>query len=368
MQKFVVAILMLSSLLFLGSAAASSVEVAGGQIVASAIQTGATATGGGTYYNPTGIDIGSDFFLYVMGGNWDHGPDGPCFGDKIFAFKSPYTAAGMYSAFQFVARISPCDGKSYGPGQVFHDGQYRMVADQSDQVNFSSLVLGTSSNGVYWTWQDFIASTNGVQLYAPVLQASTVQYCHCDSGCHCHSSWWGFFPFSSGGTQRTGRMSVELGSHYPRGYRVKILSGGQWLTVNDSTGEFSFTPDNVWPGVVVRSLVWDVDRWELWAHKNVPHNGCSNCTGSYNQGPFGSTFVFREVDTTGWMGPEETVYSAIRCMPADGHVARLFPFRVNDPSGRKLLYSATNDANICTQSPGDNGYSGMQVVVTEVDN
>lgn len=371
MKSFMRSALTCAMLLASHEVIASSVEITGGptvgaQVVVSAVQTGKPSSAYGTYYNPTGIQIGNDFYLYVMGGNWDHGPGGTCTGDKIFAFKAPYTASSMYGPFQYVTRISPCDGRSYGPGQVFYDGSYRIVADVSDQTTFDELVLGTSADGVSWSWQDFIKTDSGIQILAPVLVGSTLRRFYCDPTCHSHHTWWGYFPFSSGFSSFTGRMQVDVSTKWPRGFRVSILSGGQWQAVNDLTGEFSFIPDNVWSDVSVRSLLEDDGRWELWAYRNVAHNGCTTCTGSYNEGFAGSTFEFREVFADKSFGPVEPVHSLVRCMPSNGHVDRLFPFRVNDPSGRKLLYSATNDENICGQPPGSNGFVGMYVVVTEV--
>jgi len=342
----------------------SSVEISGGQTVVSAVESGEPSSTGGAYNNPTGIPIGGDFFLYAQGGNWDHGPGGSCPGDKILAFKNPYTSTGMTTPFQFVTRISPCDGAAYGPGQVFSsNGQYYMVADRSDTVTFQELVLGTSTNGVQWTWQDFIRHTGSVEIYSPVL-VSGLSWFVCNPGCFSHTNWWGFFPFTTPG-RGTGRISVDVSNQYPRGFRVKILSGGQWVTVDDYTGEFSFTPDSVWNDVGVRSLAWDEDHWELWAFTNVPHNGCSPCDGEYDNGFAGTTFKFRNVYSEGSsLGPIQQVYSMVRCMPSDSHVGRMFPFRVNDPSGSKLLYSSTTDENICTTT---NPFAGSYVVVTELD-
>ena len=53
-------------------------------------------------------------------------------------------------------------------------------------------------------------------------------------------------------------------------------------------------------------------------------------------------------------------------------MGRLYPFRHNSSGGLKLLYSATNDANICTVCPTPgatcNPFVGMYVVYTLVDN
>lgn len=379
-RSTVISLVVVFFLTFSGPALSSSTEIQSHGTTVSATQfTGDPLSG--AFYNVTGIRVGSEFFLYVQGALGD-GPVGPgqagCPLDKIFLFKAPYTSAGMKGEFEFVRRISPCTtfvnengelkNSAYGAGQVFYDGQYRLLVDRSDQMLFKDIFLGTSTNGVNWTWELFIHSTssNEVEVVSPVLLPSSLKTCHCTPTCHCHNHWWGFFTFNSPSTQGTGQMKVDWGPEYPRGFRVSILSGGQWLIVNDNTGDFSFTPDNVWPGVSVKTLFNNQGHFELWGFKNVPHNGCAPCSGSYNNGFAGTTFIFRNVTEDFVFGPVESVDSNVRCMPSDSHVGRLYPFRVNGPSGEKFLFSSTNDQNICNPNLfGD--FQGMYTVTTEVD-
>jgi hypothetical protein len=369
----------LSTTCLVGPISADTMELAGGQTIVSALQTpGMWDRKQGAYYHPTGIDIGNKFYLYVQGGNWDHGPSGPgqgpCEGDKIFVFEADYTTQGMVTDMDFVRRISDCDGvplqHSWSPGQVFRDGsQYWMTSSRSDQANFHTVVLGNSSDGINWTWQDFLRADYGggdLEIHQPILVADPLRRIYCNPGCYSHHTWWGYFNFELPGFYwGTGRIVVDYSQQYPRGFRVKILSGGTWRIVDDWTGVVDFLPDDVWTGFNAKSLAWNVDHWELWGHKNVLHNGCAPCSGPYNNGFGGSTFTYREVSPT-FFGPEQTVLQGFRCMPSDSHMGRLYPFRVNDPTGRKFLYSMTNDKDICTATT--NEWVGAHVVVTELSN
>ncbi|HEX2163020.1 MAG TPA: hypothetical protein VHM02_03650 [Thermoanaerobaculia bacterium] len=247
-----------------------------------------------------------------------------------------------------------------------------MIADYTDDPfaeEFEELVLGTSTDGVHWTWEDFLNTDHlFLEMHSPVMVADPTKEIICGLECHGHSYWWGFFNFNTPTTAGTGRMKVDVSTAYPRGFRVHILSGGVWQQVDDSTGFVNFAPDAVWPGVFSRSLMWNVDHWELWGYKNVSPNGCAPCSGGfYDNFGAGSTFTYRQVaGINGSLGAPQGVFSNIRCMPSDHPIGRLYPFRVNGPSGRRFLYSTTNDANACKQL--FNPFQGTYVVVTEVSN
>lgn len=62
----------------------------------------------------------------------------------------------------------------------------------------------------------------------------------------------------------------------------------------------------------------------------------------------------------------QQVTSQIRCLPSDNGVGRLFPFRINDMNGKRLLYSSSNDRNCSNLNP--NPFVGMINLWTEVNN
>jgi hypothetical protein len=387
------------SLILLPSASVSaqSTETAGGQIVIGADQFTPGNLKSGTYYNPSGIVVGSKFYMYVQGGQFNDAtaPWRSCDGDQILLFSAPNTHAGLRGRFApgtivggSNARISPCetdtgngsDGNPthtnspifsqkhhYTAGQVFYDGNYRIISAASNYPganDFTTLILGSSSDGVKWHWEQFIHSTSGVGMAEMALQAGLSRF-YCDPDCFAHTAWWGFFRIGFSGT---GLIKVDVSQKYPRGFRVWIYAtDSTWKQVDDLTGDYGFTPQKVWPGVVPKAINYNVDHYELWATSFTPHNGCSPCTGSYCNGFAGTTFSYRTVDSVFNLGPVQSVFSAIRCMPSDYSVGRHYPFRYNDPNAKKLLYSATNDRNICDPNICSNVFVGMYVVVTVVD-
>lgn len=401
-MKTTVSLIVISVLLLSASASAQSVETAGttanGQIIVGADQFTPGDLKSGTYYNPSGLVVGSRFYLYVQGGQFNSAtaPWKPCVGDKILLFSTPNTSAGLRSRFTpgstgtngSKARISPCetdtgngsDGNPthtaspifaqqhhYTTGQVFNDGKYRMVAAASNYpgaTDFTTLILGSSTNGVQWNWEPFIRSTSGVGMPEVAFQVG-MSSAYCNPTCNTHTPWWGFFRIGFAGT---GLIKVDASAQYPRGFRVWIYANDStWKQVDDVTGDYSFTPQNVWPGATPKSITFNVDHYELWAKINVAHNGCGACPSSTCNGSSGTTFFYRTVDDLFNLGPVQSVYSQIRCMPSNSSVGRLYPFRFNDLTGQKLLYSATNDQNICDTATCSNPFVGMYVVVTTVD-
>lgn len=396
-----IGIIALAALAAAGAASADTVENGGNQIVVGADQFTPGDLKSGTYYNPSGIVVGSKFYLYVQGGQFNHAtaPWHSCDGDQILLFSTPNTSTGLRSRFApgtgsggANARVSPCetdtgngsDGNPthtsspiftqkhhYTAGQVFYDGQYRLISAASNYpgaTDFSTLILGSSTNGVQWHWQPFIRSTTGLGLPEVAFQVGTSS-AYCNPNCYTHTPWWGFFRLNFADT---GMIKVDVSQQYPRGFRVWIYAtDNTWKQVDDTSGDFSFTPKNVWPGATVKAISYVVDHYELWATSYVAHNGCAPCS-TYNNGFAGTTFAYRTVDQNFTLGPVQSAYSQVRCLPSDSDVGRLYPFRFNSSGGLKLLYSATNDANICAVCPTPgvscNPFIGMYVVYTTVTN
>lgn len=386
-----------------GTAWATSVEMSSsaavGQTVVSPTLYGSALSG--TYYNPTGVEIAGNLYLYAQGGQFTGGTDlaatpwRDCKGDQILLFRVPTSGSSLTSTFpkNNVVRISPCSSDSpaqfpyhtndplfdidhhWTVGGIFDLGtELGLVAAASNYpgaTDFSQLVIGWSPDGVQWSWEPFIHSTTGVDMETVVLQASPYSSAYCNPTCHSHRNVWGFFRLGYSGV---GRINIDLSSQWPRGYRVTILANDNtWKAVDDNTGAFSFTPKNVWPGAQPKSIVWDEedDQWELWASYvfgRDPAFSCyPSCGSGYANGDSSNlqqTLKYRPVGTgTTAMGTEQSVFSQIRCMPAIYSFGRMYPFRYDDPIGRRLLYSATNDQNVCSGA----SFEGMYIVVTEVD-
>ena len=78
----------------------------------------------------------------------------------------------------------------------------------------------------------------------------------------------------------------------------------------------------------------------------------------------GAGFVFWRV-TPSSSGPANIVRSRTRFLPSGYAESRMFPFRWSSPTGRRFLFSATNDANICRELLFSSYYK-MYVVRTEL--
>lgn len=392
--------MILFSILTLCLLAPSAVDAA--EVEAAAVQTNVIEPEdfghgplGATFYNPTGVKVGNELFLYVQGG-----PTGseaqPCAGDKIYLFRAPWTQTGLRSQFQWesqtqvsferddgtvenegvTGRVSPCKSTDhhYGLGGVFVNGgsgQYVMMLDQASFPTanvFREILIGFSNDGVSWSWEPFVESTGNYSILDVTLKSSDVSSIYCNPSCHSHTTWWGFFRFGPGdnGSGRVGKMKVDYSSQYPRGFRVWIQSGGVWAQVNDTTGEYSFQPDDVRPNgasFAPNALVDNNGQLELWAFQS----GVSGCGCDFGNG---STFLNRSVDfgSLGTIsGSRVSVFSKTRCMPSDNGVGRLFPFVITGPSGKRLLYSSSNDKNCTNLQSGGHAFVGMYTLVTELE-
>ena len=226
-----------------------------------------------------------------------------------------------------------------------------------------------------------------------------------------NAEWWGFFNYWSG-SSNAGEMLIDWDSTGT----VPTVS----VVTNGTPGSYTFTPLpqnggaggsstlNVTPyafrtNVNVKTLLFDptVNAWQLWGSANLgtydqnvscntstvltcsTPGGCATGDGSgcpYGQAcnvflrntgapgeviqGNGSGFLWWAV-TRFTFGGDNGVYSLTRYLPSGWEFARIFPFRWNSPTGRRYLFSATNDANICSQFLFS-GFYKMYVVQTEV--
>jgi len=278
--------------------------------------------------------------------------------------------------------------------QQFH-GKRETIRDLADVVTHTIDIVVQAESFIH---------SNGTVLLNPILLST--------GGGTNNAQWWGFFNFWSG-TSAIGQMSVDWDSTgtVPTVKMLTNVSGSTytWRTLTSTGGAggsalLDFAP---WAHRIpanAKSLINDAATgvYQLWAGTdrlgtygaNVNCNttttrlcttagGCATGDGSgcpqgatcnvflRNTGSpgevmsgVGSGFVWYPV-TRFTFGADNVVYSRTRALPSGYAEARMFPFRWNSPTGRRYLFSATNDANICTQflfSP----YLKMYVVRTEL--
>ncbi|HEY2828978.1 MAG TPA: hypothetical protein VGJ88_02600 [Thermoanaerobaculia bacterium] len=251
--------------------------------------------------------------------------------------------------------------------------------------------------------QSFIHTSSIYMLNAVLLSTSAFKN---------NSEWWGFFNFWSGSPQ-VGEMLVDWDSTgtVPTVSMVSAVSGGAYtfrtLAQNGGAGgssELDFVPYGFRTNVNVKTLLYDptAATYQLWGGANIgPYDagnvscdttktlkcttpgGCRTGDGSgcpYNQTcnvflrntgvagdsiqGSGSGFLWWPVNRFSF-GADNRVSSLTRFLPSGWEFARMFPFRWNSPTGRRFLFSATNDDNICTQFLFG-GFYKMYVVKTEV--
>jgi len=226
-----------------------------------------------------------------------------------------------------------------------------------------------------------------------------------------NAQWWGFFNFWNG-TGEAGELLVDWDSTgtVPTVSVVSNVSGGSYtftpLPQNGGAGGSStlnFVPYAFRTNVNVKSLLYDptVAAYQLWGSASLgtydANVGCDTtqrlvcntpggcATGDGSGCPYGqSCNVFlRNTGAAGeviqgngsgflwWgvtrfsFGGDNGVYSQTRYLPSGYELARIFPFRWDSPTGRRYLFSATNDTNICSQFLFS-GFYKMYVVQTEV--
>jgi len=334
----------------------------------------------GRFYNPAGVKVGNNYYIYVQGGayvNVTTGPGSECtaVGEEILLFKAPWTAQGLRSPFTYVKTITPCrtdvPDVHYELGSVFQsstDGKYKILVDETENGasvgngNFKRILLGSSTDGLTWTWSPFLQqSTVGSVTYS-FLESTLVQ-------ATANTNWWGMYLWGTTGSENlmVGQIRVIQDAMNPRGFVAYLLaSDGTWKPVNDD-GTVNFDPKGLWSvfasdGGSATAIILNNGAWESWGSL-----GPGTATAGCNDGDiYDSTLIYRTVTQTGLPGPLQTVTSSVRPMPTINSSGRLYPFRLNDMNGAKLLYSASTD-RMCTEGRLS-GWKGMEVVLTEVDN
>ena len=336
----------------------------------------------GRFYRPTGVRVGSKYFLYVQGGAYrgvTTGPGSetcPAIGEKALAFSTPYTSAGLRSAFTYEKAVSPCNPATdvhYQTGSAFissTDNKIKLTIDETEggsapqAAHFKRILLGSSTDGKNFTWSTFMKQSVIGGITYSVAQATLVQ-------ATANSNWWGTFQWAwcqrcdntdGTGFWQQGRIRVLMDATNPRGYVIDVLKsdGATWGRVAND-GSFNFVPYNTFYGGA-RSIVLNNGQWEAWTNGGAtPNGGCDD--GDPNSS---STFFYYTVSQQGSFGAVQNVTSTSRAMPSSNLAGRLDGFRMNDMNGKRLLYSVSTD-RMC-QAGLLNGFRGMEILLTEVNN
>lgn len=222
-----------------------------------------------------------------------------------------------------------------------------------------------------------------------------------------NASWWGFFNFGNG----IGQMSVDWDAMGNPTVKMVTNPGSPytWTTLTSTGGaggsaNLNFTPYSFKSNANAKTLLYDptYGGYQLWAtsfdlgtyNQYVSCNtanaftcttigGCRGADQSVcpygqscnyflrNTGPAGETvsgtgsgFMWWPVTQTSF-GAGNVVYSFVRYLPSGYTEARMFPFRWNSPTGKRYLFSATNDDHICDELLFSQ-YWKMYVVMQEV--
>lgn len=287
---------------------------------------------------------------------------------------------------------------------------WHLLADVSNTRDFHNVWHAVSSDGIDWTW-DISGSLNtsktesirespgqpggDVVKHKIVSNWSANPFLKSDSfgllnpiltavdGSN-NAEWWGFFNLVGG----VGALRVGWSTGAPA---VSVLTNSTppWTPV--SNGNLTGINPRVLYPANVKTLLLDPTsgQYQLWGSVAAGTYGSNvDCaTGNSATCSFqpncptgdGSTVAFGGMGRPFWLntGPQgdvpcptcqgaglawwpvthatenlppiNTVFSQVRSMPSGYEVARLFPFRWNSPTGNRYLFSATNDAHICTE-------------------
>ncbi|MFL6233832.1 MAG: hypothetical protein ACJ76N_11915 [Thermoanaerobaculia bacterium] len=155
---------------------------------------------------------------------------------------------------------------------------------------------------------------------------------------------------------------------------------GNYVSCNKSTtATVSCSPSNCQiqlpDGTLVAGCSLIGDRTDSACNSLTPPPGCKCLPQGFTAAPFpyntygqsaGSGFRWWTVTQTSISG-ENGVYSQTRSLPSGYQNARTDPFRWNSASGKRYLFSSTNDRNICSKFLWSS-LAGQQIVVTTVAN
>lgn len=353
----------------------------------------------GRFYNPYGIVIGGNLFLYVQGGvynsaNGGPGSECPVSGEQILVFSAPYTFSGIRNPFTYRNIASPCYGVNhhYQVGSVFQsawDGKYKLLVDETDvgtsiaAGNFKRTLLLTSSDGLSWSRQVNLHDGNTPPLIAQsVIGGLTVSVLEValTQGA---SNWWGTFSFGtnvSGCDCALGRMKVVQDAANVRGFVVSIFgTDDQWHAVNDD-GTFTFMPkdtNNATTPMKKVVLINHAGHWEAWGNTFSQAQALDPMDPGCDDGsPYRDSIVMATIsEATTVLGTPVYMTSSLNTnldpklnwpVATRNDLGRQYPWRFDDSWGKSIIYSGSTD-RYCWANGTNVGYRGTEILLTVLD-
>jgi hypothetical protein len=341
------------------------------------------------FYGMASAVVGSEMFFYVGGGSYGsqgyavNGPGGECPREDVMIFSVPNTHAGLRGTAGITYRgpATPCDNAHYTLGTVFRDpsrgNRYFLLATRSAEDSgcptaFCQLYVGESADGLHWTWSTLARFSNGL---------SVVDGLHVLPDPARPGVWFGAFEFGPPGSIISSTGFVRVNWNTGLLDIATSLSPLQFRSypIGSSITD-SFTPAVAW-ATRTNALAKINGGFELWSIPGTPRSGDDPCAGGQptpvyvnntQTTPQGNRPQYRTLTPDFALGPVRQVVAAVppvRPMPSDYDLAYAYPFTLNDPNGKQLLYTATRDPLICTvdYSQINDGFRGLGYVVTTLE-
>ncbi len=342
-------ITLLLSLLFARTLSADVTEIGGGQQI---VGIGDTNT---TYYTPSAAFFGSYVFLFVQG---DADLMDQSLYDQILMFQKPNSWESLVTPYTNPTLILGDSQFHYGGPSVFADvGRLFMTVSKSpgtDANNFVETLLGRSFDGSNWSWSTLFLDPTGFDIPALSLKYASING---------QNYWWGvaWVKFPGGGGGLTA-MRVHLAQHGADAVPdyIEVISGGAWRQFGVGSA-IPFTPDVLAYGSSPKLKEID-GHWEVWYSTDWSYWPTCGCVIGGTGPHYGAGIGYRTLTTDYDFGPEQYVWSSIRCMPASYSYSRITPDRIE---GTPLLYSGSNDPLPWREQCFDN-FVGEYIVVTSL--
>ncbi len=353
----------------------------------------------GSFYNPSGIVIGSTLHVFITGDLWGGVPDGwtACAsGDQTVHFSTTDISDDLTP----VELASPCCGNEktkgthYGLGSVSlppWGSDYMIFMERTEnganfsEGDFKDILVGISDDGTGWTYPGYSTGTcndSGTSINPLVKQNcyGTPEVCVSLLDVNLVSdgddTLWGIFRYGTTSANKVGRMQIVEDANNDRGFIVQILSTSGWHAVADD-GSFDLEVteiENIWPFARPNSIYDSGSGFEVWGfdyNLSGVTEGCDDPRGG------GSKLVYRSITETS-LGSVQQVNSTVSGfpMPSRGNQSRMYPYRV-DFDGDELVFM-TSASRVCETLglsddpwwPGSwgGGFRGMEILVASLNN
>lgn len=194
--------------------------------------------------------------------------------------------------------------------------------------------------------------------------------------------WWGTFSWGVSCDCSIGRIKVVQDATNIRGYVVYLFdSNYHWQAVQDD-GHFTFTPfdQNDTSYFMRRVTVLDngSGTYEAWGDPifgareaiNPANPGCNandNTTSTLLHAAISD--ITQEGVNPGLLAASSIGYQSgvsVRAIPDANGFGRMYPYRLNDMTGKKVIYSASTDRYVC-QTGTDPLFKTSEIILTVLD-